>query len=467
MTKSRLVLIGNQKRTEFFERVAQFIDRDRTRISWIVVNAKQRNTLLKEYPSDDVLYLPLSMDIDGGGSQLKINDLLYSDRRLKYIKETGQRYLKAIQGPIRTFLDEGIPTLVLGELTYSYEIVTFRLVQDALPHCRWVSIFHTRTPANHFAFFEDESFSREIWPISGSAPNEGDEGDEAYSYQDLNKNISRHFDSRGFFLRKLWTFLSKEGFDPEDPTLKSSGRIEKLRKNIPHIVNRITYRLTPKVGIDAIEKCRANSVIFPLHLQPEANIDTCGRYWDNQAETALKIWRQLGPDDVLFLKEHPVAIGNRGYSWYRRLLRYPNIKLLDHRCSPSQIIDEIDFVFTVAGTMGMEAALAGGRVLCLAPTSYDRLENVVSPTISDFRRCGTIDDLYRTLRAEKTDGWSVERYKEHMWQYAYPGDGAGDLNANPGSWAPSNLKRVAWGLSQVLAQLESSGGEILQEALDQ
>tara|TARA_A100001391_G_scaffold150652_1_gene108156 strand:- start:712 stop:2121 length:1410 start_codon:yes stop_codon:yes gene_type:complete len=455
MTKSRLVLIGNQARTEFFKRVADYVDHKHVRISWIVVNADQRDELLKSYPAEDVLYLPLSTPLKSDSEDLKINDLLFCDRRLKYIKETGRTYLRAIQAPIKEFLNDEIPTLLVGELTYSYELVAYRLTQKVLPHCRWVSIFHTRTPPNHFAFYEDESFSREVWPVPNDIPKLEECGQDngSYSYQELNRNISRHFNSRDFVFGKIVRFLSKDGFDAEDPTLKSNGRWEKLRKNVPFFLNRITYKWIRKCSIEEIRSTRGRTVIYPLHLQPEANIDTCGRYWDNQAETILKIWRQLGPEDTLFIKEHPVAIGNRGMLWYRRLLNYPNIKLLHHQCAPSQIIREVDYVFTVAGTMGMEAALAGGRVLCLAPTSYDRLENVVSPTIADFRRYGTIDDLYNGLRAEKRDGWSLDRYRQHMQRYAYPGDGAGDLNANPESWLPSNLQRVAWGLSHVLSQL--------------
>ena len=129
--------------------------------------------------------------------------------------------------------------------------------------------------------------------------------------------------------------------------------------------------------------------------------------------------------------------------------------MLHHRVPPPEIIRKIDYVFTVAGTMGMEAALNGGKVLCLAPTSYDRLDNVVSPRLEDFRRCGTIDDLYETLHAEKKNGWDKETYTRHVASYAYPGDGAGDLNANPNSWSPQNLTRVAWALSSVLNRLQS------------
>ena len=118
-----------------------------------------------------------------------------------------------------------------------------------------------------------------------------------------------------------------------------------------------------------------------------------------------------------------------------------------------EVLEEIDYVFTISGTMGLEAALTGGKVLCLAPTTYDRLENVVSPTIADFRRCGPIDNLYETLRAEKQGGWSQAEYASHLARFAYPGDAEGDAIANPASWEPRNLARVASAFEQVLDQV--------------
>lgn len=458
--RNRIVFLGNQTRTEFLRRVSERMDRTATRVSWIVVNAEQRDALLKDHAPEDLLYLPLSLPLDAcAEAPININDLLFSDRRLKYIMPTGKRYLKAIQPAIRAFLDADLPTLVVGEVTYSYEVVAHRLATSYLPHCRWASLFHTRMPPNHFAFYEDEAFSREVWKVPQTPQDEAilpEESGEKLSYAQLNRNISKHFSSTGFLLSKLKRFFSKAGYDPEDPTLKSNTRLDKLRKNLPFLVNRITYTWVPKVGVEAIRACKGRTVIFPLHLQPESNIDTCGRYWDNQTETILKIWRQLGPADTLFIKEHPVAIGNRGYGFYKRLLAYPNLYLLHHAAHVPDVLAEMDYVFTIAGTMGMEFAFAGGKVLCLAPTTYDRLENVVRPTIADFRRCNTIDDLYDTMLAEKTGAWDPATFQSHMAHYAWPGDAAGDLNANPDSWSDQNLARVAWALQSVLSRLDGS-----------
>jgi hypothetical protein len=232
-------------------------------------------------------------------------------------------------------------------------------------------------------------------------------------------------------------------YDADEPNWNSNDRFEMLIKNIRYISNIISYRYIEKVGIKEIESCKGRSIIFPLHLEPELNIDTCGRYWENQRETILKIWRQLGPEDQLFIKEHPVAIGNRSAHWYRFLLDHPNLHLLNHDLSVDEILPKIDYVFTISGTMGLEAALMGLKVFCLAPTSYDRLENVVSPGIVSFLNAYNIDDLYDTLKSEKTLSWTREEFLFHVNQYSFAGDPEGNLIANPDAMCTDNIRKVA------------------------
>ncbi len=457
--RNRIVFLGNQLKTDFFRQVADRFDQKTTQVCWIVVNASQNQALLQTYPADQVLYLPLSTPATRAPYPVKINDLVFCDRRLRHMMPKGRAYLSAVQGPIVDFLDSDIPTLLVGELTYAYEVLTYRLARQLLPHCHWVSPFLTRVPAGYFAFFADEAFSREVYPPTQAfreAVAQEPEIEEV-SYKEMNlKHIARQ-GSAGFVGQKIKTFLSLKDYDPEDPTWKSNTRSDKLKKNLRWWLNRQSYKRVQKVGLETIEACKGRRVIFPLHLQPELNIDTCGRYWDNQAETILKIWRQLGPEDALFIKEHPVAIGNRGYRWYERLLTYPNLHLLHHAAPVPQLLEAVDYIFTISGTMGLEAALAGRRVLCLAPTTYDRLENVVTPTIADFRRCGTIDALYDTLCAEKAGSWSLADYAAHLDRFSYPGDPEGDRIANPASTSPGNLSRVALAIHHVLEGLETLG----------
>lgn len=449
---NRICFLGNNDKTEFYRRIAEEIDARETRISWIVVNASQRDALKEQFPDEDVLFLNFSTTETREPFNIKINDLVFADRCLKHVKSRGYRYLRAIQAPIFDFLDSGLPTLVVGELTYGHEVLIYRMTKHTLQKCQWVSPFHTRIPEGKFAFFSDEAFSREsVLANSGRTVAMGQNSD--ISYQEMNRNHIQRQNSISFYADKVRSFLSMKSYDKYEPSWNSNTRTVKLLRNATYFFNKLSYKYVPKVGLESIAVCTGKTVIFPLHLEPELNIDTCGRYWENQSETILKIWRQLGPNDRLFIKEHPVAIGNRGALWYRKLLSYPNLLLLHHAVPVDDILQAIDFVFTISGTMGLEAALAGRKVLCLAPTTYDRLENVVSPSIADFHRTRNIEDLYDTLQKEKRISWTRDEYLTHVNQHAFIGDPEGDLTSNRVSWHLDNIQRVAHAFEHALQKL--------------
>ena len=194
--RNRLCFLGNQSRTAFFQKIAEQFDRSSTRISWIVVNAAQKAVLSADgYDEEDILYLPLSTQQVRAPYPVKINDLVFCDRRLMHMRERGLAYLRAIQAPMVDFLETDLPTLVVGELTYAYEVLAHRLVKAFIPNAEWVSPFLTRVPAGYFAFFADEAFSREVWPVrEGSEPRAAEAESEAekIGYAEMNrKHIAR------------------------------------------------------------------------------------------------------------------------------------------------------------------------------------------------------------------------------------------------------------------------------------
>ena len=435
--------ISNQTKTLFYDKIAERLTNKGVTVYWIVVNLKYYKMLVKKYGKNNVLYLPLNISRLSKPFNLKINDLLYSDRRLKNIPDRGIKYLKNIQPYIFDFISTRQVQIVLGEQTYAYECLIFRIVNNFIEGSVAISAYLSRYPALHYCFYSDESFSREIFPSTNKASNYSSRSESIGS--DYKKIIKSHISNSKSFaynFHKFMRFVKITDYDKQDPTWKSNTRWDKLKKNVKNYINIAGYSIIPKVEVSAIKEVPGNSIVFPLHLQPELNIDTAGRYFDNQYEAIINIWRQLGPEDCLFIKEHPVAIGNRGYVFYKKLLSKPNIKILNHQCDVSGILNECDYVFTISGTMGLEAAILGKKVFCMAPTSYDRLSTVATPNIEMFRSSLNIELLYEKCITNK-GGWSIDEYKDHMEKFSYPGDAEGDFLGNPSSWDGHNINNVA------------------------
>ena len=97
---------------------------------------------------------------------------------------------------------------------------------------------------------------------------------------------------------------------------------------------------------------------FPLQFQPEATTDLWNPWLNNQIETS-RILAQAMPDDFrLVVKEHPAMLGRRSYSFYEKLLKSPNVVLVDpYNNSHIEIIKNSRIVITSSITTSFEAAL--------------------------------------------------------------------------------------------------------------
>jgi hypothetical protein len=450
LSVNRIVFIGNCDKTNFWTAIASKLVLVGYSVDWILVNRSQVESVKKSLPESNVLYLPLSRPLSEKTFDIKINDLVYRDRRLMLMRKDGLAYLKNIQTPIHQFLVDGEPALVVGELTYGYEILTHRIVKS-IEHFHWASPFLTRKPSGKFSFFCDESFSREIDIPYDSLPPSQFSVNPDFDYVESNKNIVKHMNSGQYIVNKIKSFLLMRRYDKDDVTYRGNTRIAKLRKNVRWSVNKLSYLFVKRKFLSEMSSDK-RYIVFPLHLEPELNIDTCGRYWEDQRDTILKIWRQLLPDDVLLIKEHPVAIGNRGFFWFQNLSKFPNIEVLHEKQNIERLLDRVEYVFTISGTMGLEAAMKGKKVLCFGPNVYDRLENVTKVSIQDLLESKNIDDLYHH-KGMMTESLKADEFERLIERKSFKGDPEGDAQANPNVFGEVNIRLVSNAFDSVCSLL--------------
>jgi hypothetical protein len=154
------------------------------------------------------------------------------------------------------------------------------------------------------------------------------------------------------------------------------NRIDKLRKNWTILFSKIEYELVAKAHIKS-ELFNDKKIIgVPLHLQPEASIDNMARYFENQYANIYDVSRSLPEDYCLLIKEHEIAKGRRNLGFYLKLVQLENVFILKNKLSGPEFISKIDIVFTLTGTMGLEAALIGKPVLTFVDNQYSFLPNV-------------------------------------------------------------------------------------------
>jgi hypothetical protein len=126
-------------------------------------------------------------------------------------------------------------------------------------------------------------------------------------------------------------------------------------------------------------------VYFPLHYEPERTTLPDGGWYHDQFKAMIAL-RNLVPNDVkIIVKEHPsqflnIQIGFKGRSplFYSLIKNLHNVDIVGTNIESSDLIYNSQFVATITGTVGLEAALLKKKVLVLGEPWYKGIPNTFS-----------------------------------------------------------------------------------------
>jgi hypothetical protein len=132
-------------------------------------------------------------------------------------------------------------------------------------------------------------------------------------------------------------------------------------------------------------------IYFPLHVQPERNLDLDAPFYSNQLNVIENIVKSLPVGLKLYVKEHyNMRFRNwRSISFYKSLLNLPNVKLIHPTVNPVDLIKNCSLVISIAGSTALEAAFYEKPSIILANTSFSNLSSV--------QKLETFEDLYSTI----------------------------------------------------------------------
>jgi hypothetical protein len=126
--------------------------------------------------------------------------------------------------------------------------------------------------------------------------------------------------------------------------------------------------------IDSNEKF----LFYPLHVQPERNVDITAPFYTNQIEVITNIAKALPVDYKLYVKEHfNMYLRHwRDTSEYKKIMELPNVRLIHPSVNPKTLLEKCKMVITIAGTAGLEAALNEKPCIVFADVIYSSLPSV-------------------------------------------------------------------------------------------
>ena len=124
-------------------------------------------------------------------------------------------------------------------------------------------------------------------------------------------------------------------------------------------------------------------VYFPLHVEPERTLFIPAPYYTNQINIIENIARSLPVNFFLYVKEHPFQGGASGWRKvddYKKILRLPNVKLIHPDVSNELLLKNCSLVITIAGTLGLQAALYKKPSIVFTDTIYSKLPSISKVT---------------------------------------------------------------------------------------
>jgi hypothetical protein len=222
----------------------------------------------------------------------------------------------------------------------------------------------------------------------------------------------------------------------------------------------INYRLTRLLWRRIFERGKDGErfVLFTLNYAPEHTIDVEAPHFVSPLETVRNMTRSMPSDIVLYVKEHPNALGIRGPSELFRIKRLPGVRLIDPFVDSHDLIKRAEAVVTLSGTASLEAAIYGKRTILLSDIfikNFSTCERAFAPW--------EIGDLL--LRKPERD-YSEERdlrYLAFLYSNSHPGTVIEPLT-DPSSLGPENIGLVADAYSRLFATMpreSASGAELV------
>jgi capsular polysaccharide biosynthesis protein len=161
------------------------------------------------------------------------------------------------------------------------------------------------------------------------------------------------------------------------------------------IRNRINLILLPRRSL--LETPPAEPyVFFGLHMQPESSIDVWTHFYSNQVRVIEVMSRSIPPTHKLLVKLHKSDVTNYSPSQLAQFCQFPGVRLVSPFADTRALIQNAAVIFSIQGTMGLEAALLGKPVVMFGDSPVK-----IFPSVSMVGKITDLPNLIREKLAER------------------------------------------------------------------
>jgi len=189
-------------------------------------------------------------------------------------------------------------------------------------------------------------------------------------------------------------------------------------------------------------------VFFGLHTQPESSIDVFAHFFSNQVRVIELMSRSIPPTHRLLVKLHKSDAPNYSAAALAAMSRFPGVELVSPYADTYKIIKGADLIFSIQGTIGLEAALLAKPVVMFGDSPAK-----IFPSVATV---GRITDLPRLVR-EKLNERAPSRSEivDALTLYI-----AAFFPASPNDWTIAPTNRQIDGYVELFSALAGRSEEL-------
>ncbi|MGH9775341.1 MAG: hypothetical protein ACRD50_10385 [Candidatus Acidiferrales bacterium] len=179
-------------------------------------------------------------------------------------------------------------------------------------------------------------------------------------------------------------------------------------------------------------------VFFPLQMEPECSTLAFAPFYANQLNVVECLAKSLPVDHLLYVKEHPVMVGRRALSNYRRIRAIPNVRLISPGVISHRLVRDASAVVTITSSVGWEAIVHAKPVIVLGNVwfnAFDLVEKIKS--LSELPSA-----IARAISEFRPDDELLSKFVTASWEGTYPGE-IEHPQYVPGVLAASNVALLA------------------------
>jgi hypothetical protein len=213
---------------------------------------------------------------------------------------------------------------------------------------------------------------------------------------------------------------------------KNDFRFDPISTTIYNEIKSLTRRKLNYFNIFS-ELNKEDFVFFPLHVQPEASTLIRAPLYVDQISLIRKLSKSIPVNYKLYVKDNPNMWGWREYTYYKRLQKIPNVRLIDPMIDSHKLIQESDLVTTITGTAGLEATIYKTPVLTFGNVHYNELDMIYEA--EDPKKYSDI--ILRCLRSHEHNEDELVKYLTAIYAQSFT------LPANPYSDPKDNDNEIA------------------------